>query len=209
MGLETAAAAGAVSAGTAAASTAAAAGAGAAATGLTLGSLMSYAGIASSLVSAGLAVLGSQSSAAAQRANAAVQRGQAAQAQFAAEQELLRGRSAALQIRQDAARTLAAQRTRYAAAGLTLDGTPETVADETRAMAERELGFADTNATIRAEQIRTQGNLLLSQAGFTDSGAGATGTLGTIGAGVNLFDSMERRYNRSAGTTINIIQRRE
>jgi hypothetical protein len=112
-------------------------------------------------------------------------------------------------MRDQLSRVLAAQNARYSGAGLTLDGTPETVADATRTVAERELALAEANTTIRREQLLTQGNLLSSQADATGSGADYTSVAGTVGAGVNLFDNLDRQAARRAGQTVNINVRRE
>lgn len=162
----------------------------------------------SAAVSAGLGVAGAQQSAQAQRMQARVQQGQAQQGQFAADQEMLRGMQQSLALREQLAKVLAAQNARYASAGLTLDGTPETVADNTRAVAERELQLLDANTTIRREQMRTGASLLSSQADATGMGADFTSWAGSIGAGVNLFESLDRQAARRAGqnVTINVQQ---
>lgn len=140
---------------------------------------------------------------------ARVQQGQAQQGRFAADQETLRGLQQNLALREQLSRVLAAQNARYASAGLTLDGTPETVADNTRTVAERELALLDANTTIRREQLRTGASLLSSQADATGMGADFTSWAGTIGAGVNLFDNLDRQAARRAGQTVNINVRRE
>lgn len=165
---------------------------------------LAYASIAAALTSAGLGVAGAQQSANAQRMQARVQQGQAQQARFAADQETLRGLQQNLALREQLSRVLAAQNARYASAGLTLDGTPETVADNTRTVAERELALLDANTTIRREQLLTGASLLSSQADATGMGADFTSWAGTIGAGVNLFDSLDRQAARRAGQTVNI-----
>lgn len=170
---------------------------------------LAYASIAAALTSAGLGVAGAQQSASAQRMQARVQQGQAQQGRFAADQETLRGLQQNLALREQLSRVLAAQNARYASAGLTLDGTPETVADNTRTVAERELALLDANTTIRREQLRTGASLLSSQADATGKGADFTSWAGTIGAGVNLFDNLDRQAARRAGQTVNINVRRE
>jgi hypothetical protein len=213
--LPAAAGASAASAGSAAAATtaagasAASAGGAAAATTSTWATLATYASVAAALTSAGLGVAGAQQSASTQRAQARVQQGQAQQGRFAADQESLRGLQQSLAMREQLSRVLAAQNARYAAAGLALDGTPETVADATRAVAERELALAEANSTIRREQLLTQGNLLASTADATGSGADFTSWAGSIGAGVNLFDNLDRQAARRAGQTVNINVRQE
>jgi hypothetical protein len=169
---------------------------------------LAYASIAAALTSAGLGVAGTQQSANAQRMQSRVQQGQAQQGQFAANQETLRGLQQSLAMREQLAKVLAAQNARYASAGLTLDGTPETVADATRTVAERELALADANTTIRREQMRTGASLLASQADASGMGADFTSYAGTIGAGVNLFDNLDRQAARRAGqnVTINVQQ---
>ena len=164
---------------------------------------------AGTVASAGLGVASAQQSANAQRMQARVQQGQAQQGQFAADQEVLRGLQQSLAMREQLAKVLAAQNARYASAGLTLDGTPETVANATRTVAERELALADANTTIRREQMRTGASLLSSQADATGMGADFTSWAGSIGAGVNLFDHLDRQAARRAGQTVNINVRRE
>jgi hypothetical protein len=163
---------------------------------------------AGAVTSAGLGVAGAQQAANSQRMQALVQQGQAQQGQFAADQEVLRGLQQSLAMREQLAKVLAAQNARYASAGLTLDGTPETVADATRTVAERELALADANTTIRREQMRTGASLLSSQADATGMGADFTSWAGSIGAGVNLFDNLDRQAARRAGqnVTINVQQ---
>lgn len=164
---------------------------------------------ASAVTSAGLGVAGAQQAANAQRMQARVQQGQAQQGQFAADQEVLRGLQQSLAMREQLAKVLAAQNARYASGGLALEGTPETVADNTRAVAERELALLDANTTIRREQLRTGASLLSSQADATGMGADFTSWAGSIGAGVNLFDNLDRQAARRAGQTVNINVRRE
>jgi hypothetical protein len=207
--LPAAAATSAASAATASTAATAAGGAAAASTAAaTATPWLAYASIAAALTSAGLGVAGAQQSASAQRMQARVQQGQAQQGQFAADQEMLRGLQQNLALREQLARVLAAQNARYASAGLTLDGTPETVADNTRAVAERELQLLDANTTIRREQLRTGASLLASQADATGMGADFTSWAGSIGAGVNLFDNLDRQAARRAGqnVTINVQQ---
>ena len=194
----------AAAAGSAAAGSAAAAGTAAAAT-----PWLAYASLAATLASSGLAVAGSQQAASAQRMQARVQQGQAQQGQFAANQESLRGLQQSLAMREQLSRVLSAQNARYAGAGLALEGTPETVADATKAVAERELALADANTTIRREQMRTGASLLASQADASGVGADYTSWAGSIGAGVNLFDNLDRQAARRAGQTVNVNVRRE
>lgn len=200
----TAASTAATSAAATAATSAAGTSAAAAASGTSWAALASYASIVAALTSAGLGVAGAQQSANSQRMQARVQQGQAQQQNFAADQETLRGLQSSLAMREQLAKVIAAQNTRYAAGGLALDGTPETVADATRAVAERELALNQANTTIRREQMRTQGNLLSTMADATGTGADFTGITGSIGAGVNLFDNLDRYAARRAGQTVNI-----
>lgn len=126
---------------------------------------------------------------------AAVMRGQSQQADFAAEQERIRGFEQSNQLRESLLRTLASQRSRYAASGLVADeGTALSLQEQTAARAERELTIQDSNSTIRAEQQRSQASLL-------DDSADWTATGGTINAGVNLFSAFDRYAQRQAGTT--------
>lgn len=157
-----------------------------ASTASTLGTIASYASIASALAGAGLTVLGANR-------NAANQNMQADQQRIAAEQELLRGRVQQLNLRSQLARTLASQNARYAAAGLTLEGTPETVAAETTRQAEREFTTVDINATTKAIQDQRQARLL-------DDSADYTRDIGYATAGVNLLTAADRAYARTPGT---------
>jgi hypothetical protein len=161
--------------------------AGGAVTASTLATLGSYATIASTLAGIGMQTL-------AARRSAAVQRGQAAGADFAATQELIRGQQQGNALRESLLRTLAGQRARFAASGLTPDdGTAMNLQDQTAAQAERELVVQDGNSLIRSEEFRTRASLLDDAADFTEAG-------GAFNAGVNLFDAYDRWSQRQPGT---------
>ncbi|MCA3369604.1 MAG: hypothetical protein INF89_08895 [Roseomonas sp.] len=167
-------------------------------------STMAALSTAAAVTSAGLGVAGAQQAANAQRMQARVQQGQSQQQNFAADQETLRGFQQSLALREQLSRVLAAQNARYAGAGLTLEGTPETVADAAKTVAERELALNNANTIIRREQLKTGANLLASQADATGKGADFTSWTGSIGAGINLFDNLDRQAARRAGQTINV-----
>jgi hypothetical protein len=164
--------------------------------------LTGYASIAAALASAGLGIAGAQQQAATMRLQAGQQRTQAAQTDFSAQQEVLKGREQANQVRGTLLRTLASQNARYAGAGLTLEGTPETVAEDTINQAERELALLGANSTIRSEGIRTQANLLRESADWTEGGAPLTELTGSAGSVINLFDRVDRIGARRAGTVM-------
>ena len=142
-------------------------------------------GVASSLASAGLAISGSQQQAAALTA-------QAQQQDLIAKQEELRGQESANQVREALLRSLASQRASYAAAGVTLEGTPETVAEWTRYEAERELSIQAGNTATRVETARLNRDIL------TDRSA-STRTAGVAGAATSLFDAADRIARRAPG----------
>jgi hypothetical protein len=145
-------------------------------------------------VTAVAAVAGAGMQVVASQRQAAVQRGQAAQADFAAEGERIKGVEQGNQLRDNLLRTLAAQRSRYAASGLLADeGTAMTLQEQTAARAERELTIQDANATIRSEQGRAQASLL-------DDSADWTATAGYARGGINLFETAGRAYERWPGT---------
>jgi hypothetical protein len=164
--------------------------------------LTGYASIAAALASAGLGIAGAQQQAATMRLQAGQQRTQAAQTDFSAQQEVLKGREQANQVRGTLLRTLASQNARYAGAGLTLEGTPETVATDTINQAERELALLGANSTIRAEATRTQASLLRDSADWTEGGAPLTELTGSAGSVINLFDRVDRIGARRAGTVM-------
>jgi hypothetical protein len=153
---------------------------------------------------AGLTIASSQQQALGLRAQAGAARAAAGQAEFAAGQEALRGRAAAVQVRQSLARTLATQNARYAAAGIALDdGTPATVADATRLEADRQLTVSDANATIRAEDQRLRAGQLRGQATLLNDRADGAVTTGWLTAGASLFDLADRGGARTPGTVRN------
>jgi hypothetical protein len=145
-------------------------------------------------VSAVAAVAGAGMQVVASQRQAAVQRGQAAQADFAAEGERIKGVEQGNQLRENLLRTLAAQRSRYAASGLLADeGTALTLQEQTAERAERELTIQGANTTIRSEQGRMQASLLDDSADWTE-------TSGYVRGGINLFEAAGNAYGRSAGT---------
>jgi hypothetical protein len=125
---------------------------------------------------------------------AAQQRTQARMADFNATTEAIRGQIQANQVRETLMRTLAAQSARYAGSGLALEGTPDLVAEQTVAQANRELTMTETNTVLRSEQLRQRARLLEDDAGATELG-------GTTGAVINLFDTASRTYSRFPGST--------
>lgn len=145
-----------------------------------------YVAVATSLASAGLAYAGSQRQASALRQ-------QAQQQQFAAEQEALKGRAQVQGINDALRATLAGQRARYAAAGVELTGTPDTVARETEAEAERQTTITRTNATMAAEARRIQAASLLSESSLTRQA-------GYLNLGFSLFSTADRALARAPGT---------
>jgi hypothetical protein len=167
-------------------STAGGFGATAGSVGTTLGAIANYASIASSLAGVGLGVLSSNR-------QATGQRNQAGDARAAAEREQLRGRVQSLNLRAQLARTLASQNARYAAAGLTLEGTPENVAEQTQLQAEREFSVQDLNTATRTADNLNRANLL-------DDSADVTEATGYATAGVNLFGAADRFAQRQPGT---------
>lgn len=147
------------------------------------------------VASAVTAVAGTAVQYAGQQRQAAVMEGQARQADFSARQEAIRGQEQSNQLREQLLRTLAAQRSRYAASGLVADdGSALSLQEQTAARAERELTVQGTNTTIRSEQTRAQASLL-------DDSADWTRTAATVNAGVNLFDTFSRTASRMPGTT--------
>jgi phage protein D len=114
-------------------------------------------------------------------------------ADFNATSEQIRGQVQANQTRQQLMAALATQSARYAGRGLALEGTPDLVAEQTIQQANRELTMQSTNSTIRAEQQRQRAQLLNSEADYTATG-------GAIGAGVNLFQTVNNRLNNTPGT---------
>jgi hypothetical protein len=149
---------------------------------------------AAAVVSAVAAVAGTATAVVASERQAAAQRGQARQADFAAEGERIKGQEQGNQLRDNLLRTLAAQRSRYAASGLLADeGTALTLQEQTAARAERELTIQDSNSIIRSEQQRGQASLL-------DDSADFTATAGYVRGGINLFEAAGNAYARSPGT---------
>lgn len=145
-------------------------------------------------VTAVAAVAGTATSYMASQQQAAVQRSQSAQADFTAEGERIKGVEQSNQLRESLLRTLAAQRSRYAASGLVADdGTALSLQEQTAARAERELTIQNANTTIRAEQQGTTASLLNDSADFTE-------TAGQVRAGINLFEAAGNAYGRSSGT---------
>lgn len=146
-------------------------------------------------VSAVATVAGTAMQVASSQRQAAVQKGQARQADFAAEGERIKGLEQSNQLRESLLRTLAAQRSRYAASGLVADeGSAMTLQEQTAARAERELTIQGANTTIRSEQQRTQARLLDDSADFTE-------TAGYVRGGINLFEGASNYMARQPGST--------
>lgn len=139
------------------------------------------------LASAATTVIGAQH-------QAGVQRSQARMADFNATTEAIRGQIQANQTRQAMLRTLATQSARYAGSGLALEGTPDLVAEQTIAEANRELTIGQSNATIRSEQQRINAQLLNDDAAWTETG-------GYLRAGTNLFSAYSGWAGRQPGST--------
>lgn len=168
-----------------------------------------YVSAAGALASAGLAISGSQQQSRMFTAQA-VENTRAGnltlqQSELAARQEELRGREQANQVREALLRTIATQRATYAAAGLEPDeGTPLTVADETRRQAERELEIAGGNTQARAAATRldgvTRARGLFTEAGQLRQRGDAAITAGYSRAGATIFDYADRAFARSPGT---------
>jgi hypothetical protein len=117
---------------------------------------------------------------------------QARMAQFNATSEAIRGQVQANQTREQLVRALATQSARYAGSGLALEGTPDLVAEQTMLQANRELTMQGANATIRSEQQRQRAQLLNADADYTEIG-------GAVGAGVNLFQTVNNRLSNLPG----------
>jgi hypothetical protein len=159
-----------------------------------------FAAVAGSLASAGLQVSGARQQSQALTIQAQQQQQTAAVQDQVAQQEALRGQEAANQVRENLFRTLASQRAQYAAAGLVLEGTPQDVADQTVAQADRELQIQAGDTAVRvasarqtAANSRTSATLLTDRAGSTMSSAG-------LAAGISLFDAVDRFGRRMPGT---------
>ena len=123
---------------------------------------------------------------------ASTERSAAAQETFAAQQELLKGRSDALGIRQTLMQTLAAQNARYAAFGIALDaGAPATAAEVSTTNAETATTMAKSNAALAAEQRRLRAGQLLTQARYTTNAATTAKTMGYVKGGMQLLQNSE------------------
>lgn len=157
-------------------------------------------GALASVASAGVQVLRAQQEASAARAQAALMQVQARQGEVQAQAEELRGQQAALDTRERLLRVLAAQNARYLAAGLAIgEGTPEAVAEDSAAAAERELDIIRTDTVLRAETARIgaatarEMSRVQASAGRVSLLAGAGGALATLGEGA------ARAYDRWPG----------
>lgn len=146
-------------------------------------------------IAAGIAAVASAAmTVAASQQQASVQRSQARMADFNATTEAIRGRIQSNQTRQAMLRTLATQSARYAGSGLSLEGTPDLVAQQTVDEANRQLTVDSSNSTIRSEQQRQQADLLRSDANWSETG-------GYMRAGVNLFQAYSGWAGRQPGST--------
>jgi hypothetical protein len=160
----------------------------------------------SAVGTAAMTAASAQQQAGAQRIQAGQARLAAAAAEIAAAGEEVRGQSAALDLRQQLLRTLAAQNARWASAGVALQsGTPQQLADATAAEAERQLGIIETQTRINAAAKRIGGAGAIINAGLLEDQAAATSTAGWLGGavrlaqgGINLFDRLEGTPTRPA-----------
>lgn len=152
------------------------------------------------LASAGLQISGARQQAVTSQVQATQAGVSAQQQELVARQEELRGQQQANQVRENMLRTLAAQNARYAAAGAVLgDGSPETVADDTRREAELQLAIGGSNATARAAAARSGAASQRIQASLlADRGEGAQ-TAAVFSAGASLFDLVDRGAQRQPG----------
>jgi hypothetical protein len=191
------------------ASTAASVGAAAATAGSVISAVGTVGGVVASLAGAGMRVagaqqqvLGAQDQARAFAFQAQQERLRAQQAELQARGALLTGRSDAVRVRDALLRTLAAQNARYAGAGLALDeGTPATVADDSREQAEIELGIIGDNAQIAAADRRMQAASFNLNA--TEYDRRGRDVMRSAGGNLHLsiFDVADRLVQRLPGTT--------
>ena len=126
------------------------------------------------------------------------QAGVAAQGQMiAADQDTLRAQSAVLDIRDQLLRVLSGQTARFAAGGIVPGaGTPEVLADQAEATADRQAQMVEAQGRIDAAGRRAGAAAATIQASARRQSARATRALGTMSAitglasgGVNLFDA--------------------
>lgn len=160
-------------------------------------------GTIASIASAGVQLLRAQQEAAAARTQAALMRVQSQQMQLAARAEELRGQHAALDARERLLRTLAAQNARYLAAGVALgEGTPETVAEESTAAAERELELIRTETTLRAESARVGAANVMGAANAQAASGRTSLLMGVAAAGATVAEGGARAWDRWSGRAV-------
>lgn len=116
---------------------------------------------------------------------AAGYKAQAAQHEFDARQEEIAGKEEANRLRQRMIEALAAQNALFGASGVTPEGTPRHIAEETGREGDRELDLIDRNARLRAGAARTR-------AAESRYAASVTRDFGYAKAAVSLFDWAER-----------------
>lgn len=139
-----------------------------------------------------LSMVQGEQQAAALKYEASSQRSAANQEDFAAQQELLKGRTDALGIRQNLVQTLAAQNARYAGSGIALDaGAPATAAEVSVTNADAATTMATGNATLASEQRKLRATQLRDQAKYTASAATAARTAGYVKGSLTLIKDGE------------------
>lgn len=135
------------------------------------------------VASTGLALMQASAQASAQRSQAAMLELQSRQQELEARGVELRGQNEALDTREALFRTLATQNARYSAAGVVIgEGTAETVAERTRAEADRQLEIQRTNTEIAAASARLGAGMTSQRALLLRDDASATATAGALGA---------------------------
>lgn len=125
----------------------------------------------------------------------------AAQGQMvAASQEELQAQSAALDIRDQLLRVLSGQNARFAASGIVPGaGTPEVLADQAEATADRQVRMVEAQGRIDAAGRRAGAAAASIQAGARRQAARATRTIGTVSAVADLASGGYNLFN-AAGT---------
>ena len=126
---------------------------------------------------------------------------QSEQQELAARSELARGREEGNQVREALLRSVAAQRARYAAAGIALDaaGTPDVVEEATLHEGQREMATRRTNAELRAAATRIQGSQSRANSEMAVGQASLARATGGLNAAINLFESADRTASRITG----------
>jgi hypothetical protein len=151
------------------------------------------------LASAGLQISSAREQSVALQTQATQAGIQAQQQDLAARQEMARGQMAANRVREDLLRTLSAQNARYGASGLALEGSFDSVQDDTRRVAEDELTILRSESDARAAAIRSGAAGQRIQATLLQDRADSAQTAGIIGASTSLFDYVDRVQNRAPG----------